>query len=132
MTANWRRCLGLQSTLAPTSKRTTALPTKVGMRAAMAGRDTPGKRRRCQRLGGHGGAGVPGRDERVGFPLRTNSEHTMMLESFLDRQASAGFSCMPITGERAGSGKRWDAPRWANSCSIIFWSPTKMISWSSS
>src|SRR5258705_319495 len=40
MTANWKRCLGLQSTLAPMS-RTMQEPSNVGKRVAMAGRESP-------------------------------------------------------------------------------------------
>src|SRR5439155_3696087 len=41
MIANCSRCEGLQSTLAPTSRSTAALPCEVGKTAASAGLSTP-------------------------------------------------------------------------------------------
>src|SRR5207302_11166019 len=47
MMANCRRCLGLQSTLAPASVRTQN-PVSVGKNVVIAGRETWGRRRICQ------------------------------------------------------------------------------------
>ena len=48
MCANWSRCSGRASAFAPASSRTLG-PCRAGIGTAIAGRSTPGSRRRCRR-----------------------------------------------------------------------------------
>ena len=64
--AYWARFSGLESGLAPMSRRTSVPPSATSW-TARAGRSTPGSRPSLQDRGGHARAGVAGRDDRVGL-----------------------------------------------------------------
>ena len=73
-------------------------PRRDGIGTAIAGRRTPGSRRRCMRPGGEHRAGVPGRDDRVGAARRPTARTALTSEeSGFARTASAGFSAISIT-----------------------------------
>ena len=71
--ANWTRCCGRHSTVAPESSSTAGC-WRVGMIVASAGRSTPGSRPNAPMRRHHRCAGVAGAEERVGVaapaPLR--------------------------------------------------------------
>src|SRR5690242_3451098 len=127
MTANWASISGGQSTLAPTSTRTTGMPSMVGKIPASAGRSTPGITP-CTILAVAMTAPVlPAETKHCAMPSRTRREATRMELSRLVRTALAALSSMMTTS------LAWTISmgrsRWSACCSssrrTTSWRPTR-------
>src|SRR5437879_5794576 len=126
MTANWRRCQGLGSTLAPASRRIVNL-RRFGSTAAMAGRSTPGSTPITNIEIAIAAPVFPAEMRAAALPSRTSSAATLRDESRLRRRACDGLSAIPTTWEawRISRPRLW-APRRVTSRSTAARSPTRI------
>ena len=94
--AYWTRFSGVESGLAPMSRRTTG-PLAVIIWTASAGRSTPGSRPRRRTAAAIPAPVCPAVTTASAWPFLTRSTATRIDESFFSRSASAGCSSMPTT-----------------------------------
>ena len=94
MRAYWRRCQGLGSTLAPTS-RSTVRARLLGSTTAMAGRSTPGRSPRVNMAMAMAAPVFPADTKAPAWPSRTSSAATRREESRFRRRAWDGDSSIP-------------------------------------
>ena len=94
--AYWTRFSGVESGLAPMSRRTTG-PFAVIIWTASAGRSTPGSRPRRRTAAAIPAPVCPAVTTASAWPFLTRSTATRIDESFFSRSASAGCSSMPTT-----------------------------------
>ena len=96
MAANCTRYSGLESTLAPTSRKY-AKPFRVGMIEPSAGRSTPRIRPCTNSAVAMIAPELPAEIHPSARPSLQSLAHTLMDESGLERTAWAGCSSIPIT-----------------------------------
>jgi hypothetical protein len=127
MTANWRRCDGLQSTLAPTSS-TTVRPDRLGNTAARAGRSTPASGPISMRAEITAAPVLPALTIASASPAATSSAQRRIDELGLRRIGVVAGSSMPTVSSACSTRMRSAAPpSRASSCSMRVPSPTSWM-----
>ena len=96
MTANWRRCSGRHSALAPMSRKTSG-DGAAGMMEQMAGRLTPGMRCTYSRLAATTAPVLPALTKASALPSWTSFMPTTSDDSVFLRAAATGSSWKLIT-----------------------------------
>ena len=104
MCANCSRCSARASAFAPASSKTDG-PSRAGRETAIAGRNTPGRRRRCIRPAASTAPVFPADTIASASPSATARTAETSVESGFDRTASVGFSAISITSTAGRSGK---------------------------
>ena len=104
MCANCTRCSARASAFAPASSSTDGR-SRAGIGTAIAGRRTPGRRRRCRRPAASTAPVFPAETTASASPEATARTAATRLESGFARTASAGFSAMSIRSAAATSGR---------------------------
>src|SRR3989304_3385399 len=97
MMANWCRCCGRQSTLAPTSTSTAGVPRLVGKTEASAGRSTPGSVPSSILAAAMAAPVLPAETIPCALPSRTCRAVRRTEASGLRRSALTGLSSMAMT-----------------------------------
>ena len=98
MCANWSRCSGRASAFAPESISTDG-PRLAGMTTAIAGRETPGRRRSSRKQAASIAPVFPAETTASALLSPTARQAATSELSGLPRTASAGFSSIPITSD---------------------------------
>ncbi len=104
MCPNWSRCSARASAFAPASS-STETPLRAGIGTAIAGRMTPGIRRRWRRPAASIAPVLPAETTASASPTPTARTAATRLESGFARTASAGLSAISIRSGASTSGR---------------------------
>ena len=104
MWANWSRCSARASAFAPASSSTEG-PSRAGSETAIAGRSTPGRRRRWSSPAASTAPVFPAETIASASPSATARMAETSVESGFDRTASVGLSAISITSSASRRGR---------------------------